>query len=290
MLKSGIVQGIGHKLDRIYRSYKESNTILYALGLGVSKDPMNLNDLKFTNEHEIDFKVLPSFATCLIEGNNSPKHFQTIPGMPKFNPSLSLHLEQKLAFYQEFRRAGNLATDYTFTDIADKRIGAMITTEVKAYNEEDKSLVFVSHTKVLLRGIGGFGFKGVYNDILRTPPQREADRVILETTSPNQAILFRLSEDLNPFHISPEVAKFGGFERPILHGLCTYGIACRVILREYCQDKPGKMKSIHSKFTSHIFPGETLVNEMWMVEDGLCFRQKVQERGTICSYGFVEFN
>jgi len=119
---------------------------------------------------------------------------------------------------------------------------------------------------LFIRGIGGFGYTGNSPTSIPEPLDRQPDLSTTEQTATNQAIFYRLCADLNPLHISPEMASQGGFERPILHGLCYFGYAGRSILSAICQNDVKKLKEISCRFTSHVFPGETLVTDMW--QDG----------------------
>jgi acyl dehydratase len=119
-------------------------------------------------------------------------------------------------------------------------------------------------------------------------PDRAPDATVTEPTQPNQAILYRLCSDNNPLHISPSQAATGGFERPILHGLCFFGFASRAILSSFCGNDVTKFKKVAVRFTSHVFPGETLITEMWREGNTVVFTQKTAERGKICISGYAE--
>ena len=124
--------------------------------------------------------------------------------------------------------------------------------------------------------------------MLPSIPDRAPDTVTEETTTENQAILYRLSGDLNPLHIDPNMAALGGFDRPIIHGLCTYGICGRVIYEKYCDKNPDAMQSISARFTSHVFPGETLVVETFKEGTQILFQAKTKERGKVAIVGACE--
>ena len=113
---------------------------------------------------------------------------------------------------------------------------------------------------MFIRGIGGFGYKGTLKSVVpNAMPKRAADFTVEETTTPNQAIFYRLNGDGNPLHVDPDMAEMGGFKQPILHGLCSFGISARAIQQHFFKDNPDVMKRIACRFTSHVFPGETLV-------------------------------
>lgn len=147
-------------------------------------------------------------------------------------------------------------------------------------------VVAVQVSRMFIRGIGGFGFKGNSKvEPLPAAPNRAPDRSITEATQPNQAILYRLNSDSNPLHIAPEMAAMGGFDRPILHGLCSFGFAARAVLKEFCNNDVTAFKEINTRFTSHVFPGESLVTDMWQEGDKVIFTTKTVEREKVVIQG-----
>ncbi|MBN2167655.1 MAG: MaoC family dehydratase [Actinobacteria bacterium] len=145
--------------------------------------------------------------------------------------------------------------------------------------DESGDVVYFNRLGVFLVGEGGFGGeKGTPPG--NVPPQREPDKVVEISTVPQQALIYRLSGDPNPLHVDANFAKMVGFDRPILHGLCTFGIAGRAVLQAYCDNDPEKFKSIKVRFSKHVYPGETIVTEMWDEGDGkILFKAKTAERG-----------
>jgi acyl dehydratase len=129
----------------------------------------------------------------------------------------------------------------------------------------------INTSKIFIRGIGGFGDKGILKDELPVPPKRQPDHVAETRTEPNQAILYRLCGDLNPLHIDPDMAAMGKFDKPILHGLGFYGFTARTIFEKYCGGDVKNFKSFNARFTSHVFPGETLIVEMFKEGDKVYF-------------------
>lgn len=277
----------GYKLKDAVIEYTEIQTILYALGIGVSRDPMNLSELNFTYERAEEFKVIPTFGVTVGGADVVFEGLMSCPGLPEFNPMMLLHGEHKLELLQPFPRRQRVLVTSEITDVADKVKGALVTITCTVLDEK-KVPICRNHMKLFIRGIGGFGDKGLTQENIPTAPKDPAHKTTTDVTTPNQAILYRLAGDLNPLHISPDMAALGNFDRPILHGLCFFGIAGRAVLKEFCADDVTKFKSISARFTSHVFPGETLVTEMWQNSQGIIFQQKTVERGKICSQGFVE--
>ena len=279
----------GFKAKDITMQYTEMQTILYALGVGVSRDPMNLNDLNFTYERADEFKILPTFGVVLQQADVAFEGLMSCPGLPNFNPMMLLHGEQKLEIFKPFPKKQNVEVKTEIVDVADKGKGALVSISTTVL-DENKAPICRNTSRLFIRGIGGFGDKGLSQDTLPSVPKNAPNKVSTDHVLPNQAILYRLSGDTNPLHIAPEMAALGGFDRPILHGLCFYGIAGRAVLKEFCGDDVTKFKSISARFTSHVFPGETLITEMWSTSNGVIFQQKTQERGKVCSQGFVELH
>jgi peroxisomal enoyl-CoA hydratase 2 len=277
----------GYKLEETEHTYTEIQTMLYAIGVGVSRDPMNLADLNFTYENAENFKVLPTFGVTIGKINKTFEALTSCPGMPVFNPMMLLHGEQKLEMFKPFPPSQKLTLRGEISDVADKGKGALVTISSSVFDQQNQ-IICRNTSKLFIRGIGGFGDKGLTNDVLAAVPKTPPQKVSEDETRPNQAILYRLAGDLNPLHIAPDMAALGGFDRPILHGLCFFGVAGRAVLKEFCADDVSMFKSISARFTSHVFPGETLITEMWRNEKGVVFQQKTKERGKVCCQGFVE--
>ena len=279
----------GFKFKDTVTEYSEMKAILYALGIGVSRDPMNLNDLNFTYERAENFKVLPTFGVVLGISGRLFDGLNSCPGLPEFNPMMLLHGEHKLELFRPFPGKQKLQIKNEITDIADKGKAALLTMQHTIF-DENQALLCRNTVKLFIRGIGGFGDKGLSQDSLPAVPKNAPDKRCSDHVLPHQAILYRLSGDTNPLHVAPDMAALGGFDRPILHGLCFFGIAGRAILREFCGDDVTQFKSISARFISSVFPGETLITEMWAVAGGVIFQQKTQEREKVCLQGMVELN
>jgi len=166
-------------------------------------------------------------------------------------------------------------------EVLDKGKAAAVTTIVETRDKHSGQLIFENQMTVFIRGAGGFGGKRAGKDrgvasATNAPPQRAADAVIEEKTSTSQAALYRLSGDHNPLHILPEFAAIGGFDQPILHGLCTMGIAGKHVLKTF-----GPYSDIKVRFVGVVYPGETIVTEMWKEGQSIVFTAKVKERSSV---------
>lgn len=139
-----------------------------------------------------------------------------------------------------------------------------------------------------IRGIGGFGSKGKYKNVIPDAPKGvQPTKSSVETTTPDQAFLYRLCGDRNPLHVDPAMSSMGGFKVPILHGLCTYGISARSVFQACFKDDPTKLETISGRFTSHVFPGETLLVDMWQEGNRIIFNARTKERGKIVIKGYA---
>jgi acyl dehydratase len=280
-----ISKALGAELAPLSYEYDQNRVILYALGVGAGADP---EDLKFVYENPPGLSVLPTFG--VIPPFPALMGLLSVPGVD-INLLMLLHGEQ----YLEVRKhpvptSGKLTTYPKVTNIYDKGKGALIELEAET-KDEAGDVVYYNVFGTFIRGEGGFGGeKGPAPG--NEPPDRPPDKVVEDKTLPQQALIYRLSGDINPLHADPGFASMAGYERPILHGLCSFGFAGRAILREYCYNEVEKFKSIKVRFSRHVFPGETIVTEMWDEGGGkIIFQVKTAERGeTSISNAAVELN
>ncbi len=253
-------------------AWTEKDTMLYALGIGMGSDPMNADELPFV--YESGLKAVPTQATTVAWGAG--------PGIGKMgiNFLLVVHGEQKVEFHKPLpTEASILATSRVIGayDKGDK--GAVIYNETVLADAKSGEKIATLTGSTFARGDGNFGGPSEGAPEPHETPTRAPDRSVDITTRPDQALIYRLSGDRNPLHSDPKIAAAAGFPRPILHGLCTYGITCRAVLQEYCDFDPTKIKSHQVRFSSPVFPGETITVDLWKDGDVVSFEARVKSRG-----------
>jgi acyl dehydratase len=189
-----------------------------------------------------------------------------------------IHGEQRVRIYGALSPSASVTTEATVAGIYDKGSGALVDLEFKS--SVDGKLLFENVVSMFVRGEGGFGGeRGPRRDTAK-PPDRAADRQVKIQTERRQALVYRLSGDWNPLHADPEIAKEVGFERPILHGLCTFGCTVRALLRELCDNEPEAIRSMAVRFVSPVLPGDLLTAELW-TEGKTIFVQTKNEAGAV---------
>jgi acyl dehydratase len=243
---------VGKKSKPTEFKYGWKDTILYALGVGAQPDEL---DYLFEMNGP---KVLPTFAVV-----PSFQALIAVAGDLGANPMMILHGEQKIVLHRPIPSEGKLSTVSEVKGIYDKGKGALVVVEAKTHDDKNEP-VFDNVFSIFVRGEGGFGGDRGPEAVKADPPEGQAaDFKEAQTTLTTQALLYRLSGDLNPLHASPQFAKMGGFDRPILHGLCTFGHAGRAVLKHACGGDPAKLKSFGARFAGTVFPGDTLTTEGW---------------------------
>ncbi|KCZ58694.1 MaoC/PaaZ C-terminal domain-containing protein [Hyphomonas chukchiensis] len=263
------------KPDDVVQSYSSRDTMLYALGLGLGSDPTDRNELRFTYEEGL--QVLPTFPVVL----GTPSTWWRETGMVDWQHVV--HGEQHLKLHARFKPEGEVIGSTRVVDIIDKGPGrgALLYTERSVRDAQTGELLATATSTSFARKDGGFGGASGPTKEVHLLPDRAADFVFEHRTSPRAALIYRLSGDYNPLHADPDVAETAGFRQPILHGLCTYGVAAWAIVSEICEGIPGRLKSIGVRFSSPVYPGETLQTQMWVDKSVVSFRTRVIERDVV---------
>jgi 3-hydroxyacyl-CoA dehydrogenase/3a,7a,12a-trihydroxy-5b-cholest-24-enoyl-CoA hydratase len=276
---------LGYRFEELASSYDERDLAIYALGVGAANRPGDDQDLQLVYElHGKGMKALPTYG--VIPAINMiltlGKQGKQAPGL-RYGLDRVLHGEQ----YTELKRPLPLHAKLThrarIKDIFDKGKNALVITEIVSYDEAGMELVR-NEVTTFVRGAGGWGGDRGPSQDVNVPPDRAPDKVVEDRVPEHQALLYRLSGDWNPLHADPGFAKAFGFERPILHGLCSFGYAGRHVVQAFAPDgNPDYFKSIKVRFATPVIPGETLVTEMWKESDtNIVFRTRVKERNVVC--------
>ncbi len=257
-------------------SYTDTQVMLYNLGVGMGRDPLDEKELPFVFELPA-LKAVPTAVTVLGGGGGADGNLLAGADINYFKV---LHGEQRITLHRPLPPAADLIGSGRIAEIADKGAdkGAVITmvSDVRLASGEP---LYTSESVIFARGDGGFGGPSKSAAVQHVMPERKPDIVHVTETRRDQALLYRLNGDRNPLHAQPEFAKRGGFPAPILHGLCSYGIACRAVLASVCDYDPARMKSFDVRFTSPVFPGETIATDIWVDGDVVSFRSRVEARG-----------
>ena len=267
-------KALSHSVPDGEGSYGPDDAILYHLGVGAGVPATDPGELEYT--YEKNLKVLPSFPT-VVRAGAGPNIFGT-PGL-EFNPALMLHGEQDVELHRPLPTQAKLRSAARISDIFDKGKAALVIAEISTRDETGEPL-FTSRMSLFLRGEGGFGGPSgpkVENEA----PDREPDGVIESPTLPQQALLYRLNGDKNPLHCDPEFAKSAGFDIPIIHGLCSYGIVCKAIVDGALDGDVSRVARYQARFRGVGFPGETYRTSYWREGDRLVVEARSVERDAV---------
>jgi acyl dehydratase len=277
---------VGAPSDPVERSWSHTDCLLYALGVGAgSLDAVDF-ELEYTTENSADRPqhVLPTFATVVGVG-----------GMPRrawgsFDPAMLVHGEQSIELFGPIPPDATVRTTGMVTGVYDKGSGAVVVTSSSSVDAHTGEPRFTTSSSLFIRGEGGFGGERGPSAGADPLPGREPDDIVTYTTRSDQALLYRLSGDRNPLHSDPVFAKRAGFERPILHGLCTYGFTGRALLHSVCGSDPARFRSMAGRFSRPTYPGDTLTISIWNDEEGVRFRTDNQRGETVIDAGRFAFS
>ncbi|MGA3112977.1 MAG: MaoC/PaaZ C-terminal domain-containing protein [Syntrophobacteraceae bacterium] len=269
---------IGRKCGPIPFEYTWKDVVLYALGIGAQTD-----ELPFIYENaEGGLKVFPSFATVMCSGLSAAL-FKDV----KVDRSRFVHGEEALRLHRAIPPGGKAFVEGEITNIYDKVKGAVIIWRMKIMTETGELLAEGEHG-IFYMGAGGFGGDpGPKAEALETPEGIQPDFAASYFIPENQAALYRLNGDLNPLHLDPDFARMGGFPRPILHGLCTYGHAARAIVLNACDGDAARLKEFSARFSGLVYPGDTLVTEGWKDKGSRYLIRSRTGRGVVLSQAYA---
>ena len=262
-------------------TYGDKDVMLYALGIGMGRDPMDERELPFV--YEKGLKVVPTAATVLAAGarRGGPAAEQKAGlRVSELNRVMVVHGEQKVELHKPLPATGSFTAQSRTVGAYDKgkEKGAVVVNETIWTDEKGEKVATLTGS-TFARGDGGFGGPSEGAPEPHAVPSRKPDLSVPIDTRPDQALIYRLNGDRNPLHSDPDVAKRAGFPRPILHGLCTYGITCRAVLQEICDYDPDRILSHQARFSAPVFPGDTVTVDLWKDGDVVSFEARVLDRG-----------
>ncbi len=274
-------EAVGSKGDPVEHSWTEKDVMLYALGVGA-----DTNELQFTTENTTDtpLRVLPTMAVVLGVGS-----FGVMGKIGTFNPAMLVHGEQAIELYDEIPTAGTVSTVGEVTGIWDKGKGAVVVLESLSTDTSTGKPLFKTRMSAFIRGEGGWGGDRGPSGPTNVPPERAPDHEVSYRTRTDQALIYRLSGDRNPLHSDPAFAAMGGFDRPILHGLCTHGFTGRALLHALCDGDPARFRSMEGRFSSPVFPGEALTVKMWRDGSSAVYQTYGEDGRVVIDAGRVTF-
>jgi acyl dehydratase len=263
------------KIPDVEQSYVPKDCILYALGLGFGLDPLDEQQLAFVYEKEL--KVLPMMAVVLGYPGFWVKDLET-----GIDWVMVLAGEHSFRLHRPLPSSGTIVGRTRVVDVIDKGAGkgAIMYSERAILDESGEQIAIIEQTTVC-RGDGGFGGPPREQRPAHPIPDRAADFVCDLPTRPEMALIYRLSGDPNPLHVDPAIARAAGFPRPILHGLGTFGVAGHAILKNLCAYDPTRLIAMAGRFSSPVFPGETIRTELWRDGNVVSFRSRVVERNVV---------
>lgn len=270
---------VGTKGEPTRRSWSSKDALLYAVGVGAGT-----NELQYTTENTKDLpqKVLPTFAV-IVGGGGVP-----MAAAGSFNPALMVHGEQGIELLGEIPPDGEIESVGEITGIYDKGSAAVLAFASESKNVETGELLLRTSMTLFCRGEGGFGGDRGPSEKIEFP-ETDPDHAVTYKTREDQALTYRLCGDRNPLHSDPSFAAMGGFDRPILHGLCSYGFTGRALLHSLCGGDASKFKSMNARFSRPVMPGDALTISMWVDGKTALFRTTNQDGDVVIDQGKFTF-
>ncbi|KAI4388494.1 hypothetical protein MLD38_000816 [Melastoma candidum] len=290
---------LSHKYPESTWTYTERDVALYALGIGAcGNDAVDPDELKFVfhRDGQQHLQVFPTFAATFCY--SSVPHGIKCPGL-EFDERLLLHGQQYIELYKPLPASASIRHEVTLAGLHDKGKAAIVEVETKSFDQASGELLCMNRSTTFLRGAGGFSKTSKPYSYANYPanqvsnvtiPREPPFSTFEDRTQPSQALLYRLSGDYNPLHSDPMIAKVAGFSLPILHGLCTLGHAIRAVVKRICKGDPDIVKCISGRFLLHVYPGETLITEMWLQGLRVIYQTKVKERNRAVLLGYVDLH
>ncbi|SEL79976.1 MaoC/PaaZ C-terminal domain-containing protein [Rhodococcus maanshanensis] len=271
-------------------NWTERDVLLYHLGLGAGVNSLDPAELGWV--YEKGLRVLPTFAMVAGQGISAGNLRPAGMNMPGIDIDLRkiLHGGQALTLHAPIPMSGSARVSSRVADVWDKGKAAVIVLEQSA-TDRDGNPLWTTRMQIWARGEGGFG-GDAGPEVTTAVPERAADRVLVSPTSTQQALVYRLSADMNPLHADPAFAQMAGFDRPILHGLASYGMVCKAVVDGVLGADPARVRSYSVRFAGSIYPGETIETSVWQDGDRLTLLATCPERdgGPVLTHATMEIN
>ncbi|HEY5013420.1 MAG TPA: MaoC/PaaZ C-terminal domain-containing protein [Acidimicrobiia bacterium] len=272
------LESVGAVSEPGQRSWNSKDALIYALGVGAGQTDPTGFELEFTTENSQDTpqRVLPTFPVIIGMGAGA------MPSFGEINWAMLVHGEQSIEVFGEIPAEGTVESVTKIVGIYDKGSGALAVMETESKYVDSGKPAFKVRMGAFIRGEGGFGDSRGPELVPRVKaPDRAPDEEVTYATRADQALLYRLSGDRNPLHSDPAFAALAGFPKPILHGLCTYGVTGRALLHTFCGSDPSRFKGMDARFSKPVMPGDVLTVRMWHDGDGSAIFQTVTQDGTV---------
>lgn len=272
---------VGVPSEPVRRSWTSKDALLYAVGCGAGHDdPLTELALTTENSHGVKQQVLPTYGVLVASGGGRRK-------LGDFNPAMLVHGGQEIELARPLPVEGEVEVTSVITSIEDKRSGALISSESRAVDVATNQELVLARSQIFIRGEGGFSEgtpqPATSSGAAWTLPDRAPELEAELSTWPGQALVYRLSGDRNPLHSDPVFAQRGNFDRPILHGLCTYGMSARALIAGLADGEVGALTAIGGRFSAPVTPGDTLTVRAWRAEGSAdIIFQTMRGDGTVC--------
>jgi acyl dehydratase len=265
---------VGATSEPVETSWTSTDALLYAVGIGAGT-----GELAFTTENTngVTQQVFPTMAVVIGWGRGQG----AMGKIGSFNPALLVHGQQAVTLHRPIPVEGTAVLTSRIVGIYDKGKAAVVVTETAATLKGSGEPLYTNLSSAFIRGEGGWGGDRGPSGPVNVPPDRAADHQVTYQTSPDQALVYRLSGDRNPLHSDPSFAAMGGFDRPILHGLCSYGFTGRALLHTLAGSDPARFHHMEARFSSPVYPGDALTVSIWVTADGQALFQTARQDGTV---------
>jgi acyl dehydratase len=257
---------VGATSEPVEASWDSAASLLYSLGVGAGATDATGFELEFTTENSADVKqkALPTMPVVITPDDPGAAGMGVFAALGEIDGTMAVHGEQSVTLHRPLPVEGKVKLQTTIAGIYDKGKGALVVIENDAVDVTDGMPLYTASLGMYIRGEGGWGGDRGPSGPRNVAPERAPDEIVRYPTRPDQALLYRLNGDRNPLHSDPTFAKLAGFDKPILHGLCTFGFTGRALLHAICDSEPARFKHMEGRFSAPVMPGDTLEVRMWV--------------------------